>query len=701
MEKKKKSNKKIALIVALVFIVGMLLGLGVEIGINFSISPMAERPENSIGSNLMQKLLFYFENPDRADEDDIDIDNEYIIEAITPVKEYIDGRYDCIDFRMQSLMRLEYLYGDQIAEISPQGSQMIKESFLNAKYWMTEPGEDSICFWSENHQILFASAEYLAGQRWPNEIFTNDNSTGLERMQRGKNRLNYWMEHRFKYGFSEFNSNNYYHMNLGAAANFIQFAAEDDDIMVERMKICLDLLFHDVASNMYDYTFIAPSGRAYSGNMASVEGDRMRQYIDYLFGFNDDHEDNLNHMFINFKSMMEAEDSGGNKYYEVPEVIKEIAQDNSTRIIKSSSSLDVSELEEKNLISHSDDDIMLQMGMEAFTNPEVIQNTITYLSRNKMLSNSFLNQFKYINLSFLKTFKLLRPISNILNPMPNGIAIQRANIYTYRNEYYKLSTAQAYHPGSYGAQQMLSVANMNEYATIFTTHPAKFESKKSVDSIPGYWAGFGRAPHSAQHENILMSIYQLPQKKNPTEFYDVPKDFTHTYFPEAFMDEVIIDNNMAFGRVGGAYIALIGASELEYLPFSMDSALVFKNGLEEYPDKGFDLMQRGENQFWIYEMSDESEESFEDFKTRIKENSIDFDGEGKLLYNSKGHEISLKFGEDFKIDGNKVDFDYKRFDSDYITANRESEEFVFELNSHKLILNFQNAERTITYQEVD
>ena len=63
------------------------------------------------------------------------------------------------------------------------------------------------------------------------------------------------MEHRFKYGYSEFNSNNYYHMNLGAASIY-PIAHKDDAIMVERMKMCLDLCY-DVASNVYDYTFIA------------------------------------------------------------------------------------------------------------------------------------------------------------------------------------------------------------------------------------------------------------------------------------------------------------------------------------------------------------------------------------------------------------------------------------------------------------
>ena len=693
--KKVMSKKKIVLIIALTLIGAILLALSIEIAVNFTISPLPQSPESNEGSNLIHQLLFYFEHPERADEDGVVIDNDYIVNAITPAKKYIDGRYDCIDFRMQSLIRLEYLYGDKIAQISPKGSKMIKDAFLGAKYWMTEPGEDSMCYWSENHQILFATAEYLAGQRWQNEVFTNDNSLGHERMQRAKKRINYWMEHRFKYGYSEFNSNNYYHMNLGAASNFIQFAHKDDAIMVERMKMCLDLLFYDVASNVYDYTFIAPSGRAYPGNMVSVEGDRMRQYTDYLFGFNDNHKDNKNHMFINFKSMMEATDENGNKYYEVPEVIKQIAHDNSTRIIKSSTGLDVRELEEKNLISHDDNDIMVQLGMEAFTNPEVIHNTITYLHKNKMLSNSFVNQFKYTNLSFLKWFRLLKPISRSLNPMPNGIAIQRANIYTYRTPYYKLATAQAYHPGSYGAQQILSVANLSPWAIVFTTHPARYESRKNADAIPGYWAGYGRAPHSAQHENILMSIYNLPKKKNALELYDVPLDFTHTYLPEAYMDQVIIDNNIAFARYKGAFIALIGSGELEYKPFSADSAAVFDNNLSDFPDKRFDLIQKGKNQFWIYELSDENEESFEDFQKRIKANSVYFDGKGKLIYNSKGKEFSLEYSKDFKVDGKAIDFNYKRFESDYVTADRESEEFIFEFNSHKLILNFENATRTI------
>lgn len=697
MRKKGTPRREMIRVIALSVAVSLVLWLSLDIIINFSYSKVANRPEADEGSSLVHQLLYYMENPAVALADNVVINEDYIIAALTPAKIYIEGRYDCSDFRMQSLMRLQYLYGREIRYISPDAADMLKNIFIGAKYWMTEPGVDSMCFWSENHQILFAVSEYLAGQEWPDEVFTNDGTTGREHMARARNRINYWMEYRFTYGFSEFNSNNYYHMNIAPAANFIQFASADDKDMVDRMKMCLDLLFYDVATNMHNYVFLAPSGRMYAGNMVGVTGDRLRQFTDYIWGLNDDYKTSTHHMFLSFLSMMEAKDSEGERLnlYQVPEVILEIGGDNGTRVTKSSNGLNVSELAELDLIGHSDKQIMIQLGMEAFTNPEVIQNTLTYFSKYNMMNNSFVNDFKYINLSLIKTLHLAEPISRTFNPMPNGIALQRANIYSYRTEYYKLATAQAYHPGSYGAQQMLSIANLTDKAVVFTTHPAKFETLKTAKEIPGYWAGYGRAPHSAQHENILISIYQLPSKSGFLELYDVPQ-FTHTYFPEAFFDEVIIDGRYAFGRIGNAYISLTGASDLTYKPYSADSASVLSNGLDQFPDKRFDLIQNGLNQYWIYEMSDIGAETFQDFILRIKSNNVTYNGVDSISYTSSNTTLSLDFMGDFKINGTVEDLEYKRYDSDYITANRNSSSYLFSFNGKTLTLDYNNLVRDMT-----
>ncbi|MBQ3127636.1 MAG: hypothetical protein IJC13_01205, partial [Clostridia bacterium] len=82
--------------------------------------------------------------------------------------EYMNKRFDCADFRAQMLFKI---YKD--CPLSDRCSALIKSTFLGFKYFMDEPGDDSMCYWSENHQILFAVSEYLAGQEWPDEIFTN------------------------------------------------------------------------------------------------------------------------------------------------------------------------------------------------------------------------------------------------------------------------------------------------------------------------------------------------------------------------------------------------------------------------------------------------------------------------------------------------------------------------------------------------
>ena len=66
---------------------------------------------------------------------------------------------------------------------------------------MDEPGEDSMCYWSENHQILFAASEYLMGQMFPDEVFTNSGITGAQHMEKARVRILDWLEMRWKYGF--------------------------------------------------------------------------------------------------------------------------------------------------------------------------------------------------------------------------------------------------------------------------------------------------------------------------------------------------------------------------------------------------------------------------------------------------------------------------------------------------------------------
>ncbi|MBI4899486.1 MAG: hypothetical protein HY829_03300, partial [Actinobacteria bacterium] len=88
---------------------------------------------------------------------------------------FVDMRRDCADFRAVALLAV-LLAG----KVPDESLDQVRRSLVGFKYWMAEPGDDGMCFWSENHQLLFAAAEYLAGGRFPEDVFTNDRRTGAE-----------------------------------------------------------------------------------------------------------------------------------------------------------------------------------------------------------------------------------------------------------------------------------------------------------------------------------------------------------------------------------------------------------------------------------------------------------------------------------------------------------------------------------------
>jgi hypothetical protein len=77
---------------------------------------------------------------------------------------FIKGQNDGSDFRLITLLRALYAYGHALPF---EAANAIKEMLLGFRYWMGEPGASPMFHASENHQILFAAAEFLAGQLFP------------------------------------------------------------------------------------------------------------------------------------------------------------------------------------------------------------------------------------------------------------------------------------------------------------------------------------------------------------------------------------------------------------------------------------------------------------------------------------------------------------------------------------------------------
>jgi hypothetical protein len=632
--------------------------------------------------------------------------------------ERIDVREDCADFTANALIRF---YLENQHRLARENKDEIRRCLTGFKYWMDQYDgrADSMCHWSENHQILFAVTEYLAGCTWPADTFA-DGKTGEDHVAMAKERISAWMEQRYYYGFNEYYSNNYYPEDIAPMANFIQFAREADRDMVDRMKVVMDLIWLDIATQSYRYTdadgnvryaFLSASGRMYMDNKASDDtGNRLRPYIDLVLENGEEYRENSRNFFVCFRRMYEAR-VDGQPLYQVPEVIREIFLDEApVQIIRSANGITLQELVDDGFVGQKVEQIMMQTGMEAFSNAQVIDNSILYLQKNKLFTNEFLNDFKLVNLWPLTLTKSLGAVSSLLRPATDGKAIQLAHVYTYQTPYYSMSTSQAYFAGDYADQHQVFLATLAGDLTVHHGQPMRNSTRSQ------YWVGYGRLPYSVQEENVNISIYTIPQKAGLLEPHVVT--YTHAYFPVGLFDEVNLDHldqGYIFGCKGDSYIMLRAMSDGDgVLRFKDDMPGVtaedmaadrdkiktsVKELIEASGDLRYDLIfQGGENHAWITELSHrEQDGSFEAFVQRTLGNAVSF-ADLTVDYTTAGKQLQARYDAYLKCNGMDVDLCYDRFDNPYVPqpVQRKAKIITFSFHGKQLVLNFEEGTREAT-----
>jgi hypothetical protein len=362
------------------------------------------------------------------------------------------------------------------------------------------------------------------------------------------------------------------------------------------------------------------------------------------------------------------------KNYQIPDVIVEIARDTSDVVIKQSNGLDLTQLVGEGYFGTDNRSMMMQWGMEAFTNPIIIRNSIAHIRQSNMFSNDFIKDFRWLDFTLLRWLQLEPTISWVINPQSNGVAIQKGNTYTFKTSEYTLYSVQNHQPGTYGDQQHVSGMNIGGITSIFHSHPAVEQGINRQS--PNYWVGYGHFPHVAQERNVSLAIYDLPAMKGLME--EDLLDYTHAYFPAEKFDTAIVNANYAFGKLGDTYCVFITKNELKFRENSTD-----------------DLIQHGKKTFWITEAGSRKQDgSFANFYSRIISNRLSFDASTNTLnYASNGNALSLTFQHDFLLNGKPVVTEYPRYDSPYAKANKKDKTITYRFNGKSLHLDFENLIR--------
>lgn len=180
-----------------------------------------------------------------------EIDEKEIYKSL----DQIESRRDCSDFLSCAMVRFMKLYPmDEVM------AARCKEVMLNYRYWMDETGNDGMCFWSENHSLMFFVSAYIAGDCYPEDVFIRSGKTGNEMKEIAGIRIHDWLKETLQDGFDEFHSGGYTPITFAALLNVVDFG--DEELSKLAVKTT-DRLLHDLSLQTFKGVSIAPMGRVY------------------------------------------------------------------------------------------------------------------------------------------------------------------------------------------------------------------------------------------------------------------------------------------------------------------------------------------------------------------------------------------------------------------------------------------------------
>ncbi len=633
---------------------------------------------------------------------------------------------DTSDFDLLYLNNLIEAYGGHPA-VDAQNWADAKAAILGFKYWYSDPtpvrefdGEpvvDQMWYWTENHVLLFKVNEYLAGQRWPGEVFTVTGETGAWHRDRAAAEIRRWLEERARFGFAEWHSDVYYQKDLTPLLSLVEWA-EDDDI-AEHAAMVLDVLLLDMAHQTHRGNFGATHGRSYVKDKATAATQDVFHGLKLLFDDTD----------LPYRSTGAADASLLSRAvaYRMPRAIEDIARYDAPMTTRQRMNLPIVEEPDPDPavdpppapygLDYDDEaNLPFWWSFNAMTTWNLVRLTLEVGERENLWAAQFsdftvLRDAVWVEGYLDATVAAARPLLVAFWRAIDFALLSEVNTTTYRTADYMLSTAQDYRKGLRGSQTHISQATLDEHAVVFVQHPtyvpvapgdpvpADWNWQREDEPGPGYWTGSAAEPRAAQVGNVSIQIF-APQYP-PLAFlgFDYIQE-THAYFPHAHFDEVAQEGGWTFGRKGDAYVGLWSHRPTEWRDGQPD---VWDNqGLP------FDLVAPGSaSNVWIMELGSASEYGdFEAFRAALAAAAIsatevpdqggdDFADGFAVVYASPGQgEIRFDWHGPLLVNGAEVPIaDYPRFSSPFLEVEFDTPRYEVTTEDHELVLDFEQGLR--------
>jgi hypothetical protein len=205
------------------------------------------------------------------------LDSESIMKAV----DHVGQRTSDSPILLVGLLGMVYRYFEH-PSFPENLKRPIEDCILNFKYWLDEPGKDALDFNSESNAILFHTCEILAGQRYPDLIFSNTEQSGLWHREKGEKLAIDWMRNRGSGGFMDWDSNCYYEQVILALSHLTSLA--ENDTVHELAAVLLDKMLFAMAVNSYKGVFGSSHGRTCASMIKSAQLEATSGISHMLWG---------------------------------------------------------------------------------------------------------------------------------------------------------------------------------------------------------------------------------------------------------------------------------------------------------------------------------------------------------------------------------------------------------------------------------
>lgn len=557
----------------------------------------ATEGELSPGSPLS---LLAFDEVARRTGDQPDLSAATVAD-FAPIFDKLEAFEDTSDFDVNRLITLYLRAGD---DLDPDLADAVRQHLLAFKYWWTEPTPDGIVddqyYWTENHQIIYLADEYIAGQAFPDDTFTNSGMTGAEHVAHALPRLQKWFEWRARFGFSEWLSNVYWNEDLMGVLLLAEFA--DDPDVAREASMVLDMMFVELAGHVRAGTFGATHGRSYQKDKLNGRDEDTFSLVKMVFDLTP----------VDYENADTAVLLAIAQRYRPPEVVRRIAAVTDPTVFRTRSGIpldphapvDADVEAPYGLSFEGEDGLMAFWGMGAQFPWQVAPLSLDTVRTYDLFKTANFQQAADLEPIVADADDdTARALAASLATQVNPGLLSQVDTYTYRTGAVMLSSAQDWRPGQRGEQDHISQATFDPDALVFVQHPRDpVPSAEDPEANLGYWTGDGAMPRTAQVQNVAISIY-APQYDGGSgigsgAYSFTYEPYTHAFFPTEHFDQVVEQDGWVLARKGDGFIALWSHRPTTWRQYTSDE---FTRGLTEK----FDLIaDGGADDVWITEVAD-------------------------------------------------------------------------------------------------